>query len=170
MWHVPLLLWHGEKHPTDIRRCARSQMVANAGIFLMKSFVDSLFYILLVNYIGLTVPYKATAEDLDRIIGVNLRGTFLCYKYAGLQMISQGRGGRIIGKCRPFPRLLYTTHYVLTHEKFHTGACSGSGKQGYAALSAYSSSKFGIRGLTQCAGASRLILLSLPSAPVQFAC
>jgi NAD(P)-dependent dehydrogenase (short-subunit alcohol dehydrogenase family) len=39
-----------------------------------------------------------TAEDLDRIIGVNLRGTFLCYKYAGLQMISQGRGGRIIGK------------------------------------------------------------------------
>ncbi|KAI0285432.1 NAD-binding protein [Russula aff. rugulosa BPL654] len=84
-------------------------MVANAGIFLMKSFVET------------------TAEDLDRILGVNLRGTFLCYKYAGLQMISQGRGGRIIG------------------------ACSGSSKQGYASLSAYSSSKFGIRGLTQCA-------------------
>ncbi|KAN0111621.1 Short-chain dehydrogenase/reductase [Russula decolorans] len=84
-------------------------MVANAGIFLMKSFVET------------------TAEDLDRIIGVNLRGTFLCYKYAGLQMIAQGRGGRIIG------------------------ACSGSGKQGYAALPAYSSSKFGIRALTQCA-------------------
>ena len=30
-------------------------------------------------------------------MGVNLRGTFLCYKYAGLQMIAQGRGGRIIG-------------------------------------------------------------------------
>jgi hypothetical protein len=42
-------------------------------------------------------PQLATAEDLDRIIGVNLRGTFLCYKYAGLQMIAQGRGGRIIG-------------------------------------------------------------------------
>jgi hypothetical protein len=46
----------------------------------------------------LTLPAIATAEDLDRVIGVNLRGTFLCYKYAGLQMIAQGRGGRIIGK------------------------------------------------------------------------
>jgi len=69
-------------------------MVANAVVLLVKSFVESLFYILL-----LADPYKATAKDLDRIIGVNLRGTFLCYKYAGLQMISQGpsRGGRIIG-------------------------------------------------------------------------
>jgi NAD(P)-dependent dehydrogenase (short-subunit alcohol dehydrogenase family) len=41
-------------------------------------------------------PYKATAEDLDRVAGVNLRGTFLRYKYTGLQMIAQGRGGRII--------------------------------------------------------------------------
>ncbi|KAN0125875.1 Short-chain dehydrogenase/reductase [Russula decolorans] len=84
-------------------------MVANAGISMMKSFVET------------------TAEDLDRIVGVNLRGTFLCYKYAGLQMIAQGRGGRIIG------------------------ACSGTGKQGQASLSAYSASKFGIRALTQCA-------------------
>ena len=85
-------------------------------------------------------------------------------------MISQGRGGRIIGKCHPFPFLLSITHYLPTHENSHTGACSGSSKQGYASLSAYSSSKFGIRGLTQCAGASRPILLSLPSAPVLFAC
>jgi meso-butanediol dehydrogenase / (S,S)-butanediol dehydrogenase / diacetyl reductase len=28
---------------------------------------------------------------------VNARGTMLCYKYAGKQMIAQGRGGRIIG-------------------------------------------------------------------------
>jgi NAD(P)-dependent dehydrogenase (short-subunit alcohol dehydrogenase family) len=27
----------------------------------------------------------------------NARGTFLCYKYAGMQMVKQGRGGRIIG-------------------------------------------------------------------------
>ena len=47
------------------------------------------------------LPSLATAEDLDRIISVNLRGTFLCYKYAGLQMMAQGRGGRIIGKNRP---------------------------------------------------------------------
>lgn len=63
-------------------------------------------------------------------------------------MIAQGRGGRIIG------------------------ACTGLGKQGYASLSAYSSSKFGIRTLTQCAGALRLILAThaSPSAPVLFAC
>lgn len=28
---------------------------------------------------------------------INGQGTFLCYKYAGMQMTSQGRGGRIIG-------------------------------------------------------------------------
>jgi len=42
-------------------------------------------------------PSIATAEDLDRIFKVNVQGTFLCYKYAALQMIAQGRGGRIIG-------------------------------------------------------------------------
>ncbi|KAH9067890.1 hypothetical protein EDB87DRAFT_1800834 [Lactarius vividus] len=84
-------------------------MVANAGISMMKSVLDT------------------TAEDLDRVLSVNLRGTFLCYKYAGKQMMAQGRGGRIIG------------------------ACSGTGKQGQASLSAYSASKFGIRALTQCA-------------------
>ena len=84
-------------------------------------------------------------------------------------MISQGRGGRIIGKCRLFPSLLRITYYISTHENFHTGACSGAGKQGYTSLGAYSSSKFGVRALTQCAGAPRPILLSLPSAPVLFA-
>ncbi|KAI0292416.1 hypothetical protein BC826DRAFT_440640 [Russula brevipes] len=85
-------------------------MVANAGIFMMKSFVDT------------------TAEELDRILGVNVRGTFLCYKCAAKHMIEQSRGGRIIG------------------------ACSIAGKQAKASLSAYSASKSAIRGLTQCAG------------------
>jgi NAD(P)-dependent dehydrogenase (short-subunit alcohol dehydrogenase family) len=40
---------------------------------------------------------KGTAEDFESIFAVNVRGTFFCYKYAGLQMVSQGRGGRIIG-------------------------------------------------------------------------
>ncbi|KAI0067030.1 NAD(P)-binding protein [Artomyces pyxidatus] len=84
-------------------------MVANAGICTMKSIFDS------------------SAADFDRTISVNLRGTFLCYKYAGKQMVAQGRGGRIIG------------------------ACSGSGKTGAPMLGAYVSSKFGIRGLTQVA-------------------
>lgn len=30
---------------------------------------------------------------------INVRGVFLCYKHAGLEMIKQGRGGKIIGAC-----------------------------------------------------------------------
>ena len=58
----------------------------------------------------LTSSLPATVDDLDRILGVNLRGTFLCYKYAGKQMIAQGRGGRIIGD----PPIL-TALYCVTH-------------------------------------------------------
>ncbi|KAN0130076.1 hypothetical protein V8E53_012021 [Lactarius tabidus] len=82
-------------------------MVANAGIINFESFMDT------------------TVENFDRSMAVNARGTMLCYKYAGKQMISQGRGGRIIG------------------------ACSLSGKQGHSIDSSYCASKFAIRGLTQ---------------------
>ena len=36
-------------------------------------------------------------DHWERTFAVNTRGIFLCYKYAGIQMIKQGRGGRIIG-------------------------------------------------------------------------
>ena len=39
----------------------------------------------------------ATVEDFDRLMAVNARSTFLCYKHAARHMIAQGRGGRIIG-------------------------------------------------------------------------
>lgn len=39
----------------------------------------------------------ATAEEFDRVMAINARGVMLSYKYAALQMIQQGRGGRIIG-------------------------------------------------------------------------
>ncbi|KAH9952128.1 acetoin reductase family protein [Amylocystis lapponica] len=84
-------------------------MVANAGIAVIKLLHDT------------------TVEDFDRVVAVNQRGTFLCYKYAALQMIKQGRGGHIIG------------------------ASSATGKKGAPEMSAYSSTKFAIRGLTQVA-------------------
>ena len=40
---------------------------------------------------------SATGEDFDRVVGVNIKGVFLCYKYAASQMVKQGRGGRILG-------------------------------------------------------------------------
>ena len=64
-------------------------------------------------------------------MAVNARGTFLCYKYAAAQMIAQDRGGRIIG------------------------ASSVAGKLGHPLASAYSASKFAVRGLTQTAGKDR---------------
>ncbi|KAF8808448.1 NAD(P)-binding protein, partial [Phlegmacium glaucopus] len=71
---------------------------------------------------------KTTAEDVQRIFSVNTLGTFLCYKYAAQQMVKQGRGGRIIG------------------------ASSLAGKTGLPMSTAYGTSKFAVRGLTQNAG------------------
>ncbi|TFK97511.1 acetoin reductase family protein [Pterulicium gracile] len=72
---------------------------------------------------------SCTADDWDRVMNINARGTFLCYKYAAEQMIKQGasRGGRIIG------------------------AASSWGKRGSKEAVAYSMSKFAVRGLTQSA-------------------
>lgn len=43
----------------------------------------------------------ASVADWDALYAVNVRGTFLCYKYAADAMIKQGRGGRIVGEQHP---------------------------------------------------------------------
>lgn len=43
------------------------------------------------------IEAAVTEEQFDRIFNVNVKGLFFCYKHAGLQMVAQGRGGRIIG-------------------------------------------------------------------------
>jgi meso-butanediol dehydrogenase/(S,S)-butanediol dehydrogenase/diacetyl reductase len=68
-----------------------------------------------------------TPEEYDRIHAVNGRGVFLCYTEAARQMIKQGHGGKIIG------------------------ASSIAGHKGFGLLAVYSSSKFGVRALTQAA-------------------
>ncbi|KAF8886663.1 acetoin reductase family protein [Gymnopilus junonius] len=78
-------------------------MVANAGICITKPF------------------FETTAEDFHRLFAVNVDGVFFCYKHAGLQMIKQGKGGRIIG------------------------ASSLAGKKATRLLGAYSTSKFAVR-------------------------
>ncbi|KAL6301458.1 NAD-P-binding protein [Sparassis latifolia] len=82
-------------------------MVANAGVMLLKAVLDT------------------TTEDTDFVYSVNVNGVFWCFKYAALQMIKQGRGGRIIG------------------------ASSTAGKRGQANMAAYSGSKFAVRGIIQ---------------------
>ncbi|KAF9820716.1 hypothetical protein IEO21_01159 [Rhodonia placenta] len=73
-------------------------MVANAGISIIKPLIE------------------LSLGDFDKITSVNLRGVMLCYKHAAIQMIQQGRGGRILAM---------------------------------ASTSAYSATKFAVRGLTQ---------------------
>lgn len=68
-----------------------------------------------------------TPEEYDKIHAVNGRGVFLCYTAAARQMIAQGHGGKIIG------------------------ASSIAGHKGFGLLGIYSSSKFGVRALTQAA-------------------
>ncbi|KAK0192488.1 hypothetical protein F5146DRAFT_504869 [Armillaria mellea] len=86
-------------------------MVANAGMGFGRRLLDT------------------KIEDWDRVLTVNARSVFLCYKLAAQQMIKQGTGGRIIG------------------------ASSVLGQHGGRLVSAYSASKFAVRGLTQCAAA-----------------
>ncbi|TFY76349.1 hypothetical protein EWM64_g7664 [Hericium alpestre] len=83
------------------------EMVANAGVLGMTSIVDT------------------TAEEFDRVLAINARGPMLCYKYAAIQMIAQGRGGRIIG------------------------ATSVAGKKACPSAIPYISSKFAVIGMTQ---------------------
>ncbi|EIM81975.1 NAD-P-binding protein [Stereum hirsutum FP-91666 SS1] len=69
--------------------------------------------------------YQATIKNYRRVWSVNVEGVLFCYKYASIQMIKQGNGGRIIG------------------------ASSIVGKKGYKNFGSYSTSKFAIRALTQ---------------------
>ncbi|KAF8909586.1 hypothetical protein CPB85DRAFT_743492 [Mucidula mucida] len=78
---------------------------------------------------GVCIPCTLLNMDVktwDWLFATNLRSMMLCYKYAAVQMIEQGRGGRIIG------------------------ATSLAGKQGGPSMGMYGATKFGIiRGLTQ---------------------
>lgn len=54
---------------------------------------------ILVNNAGIypSIPVsKMSLSDFQKVISVNLFGTFLCTKYVSEQMIKQGKGGRIV--------------------------------------------------------------------------
>jgi meso-butanediol dehydrogenase/(S,S)-butanediol dehydrogenase/diacetyl reductase len=85
-------------------------LVNNAGIgYLMRPIVE------------------LSAREWDAVLGVNLRGVFLCTKYAAEQMIRQGRGGAIVN------------------------IASQAAKSGFPFASAYCASKHGLIGLTRVA-------------------
>ncbi len=76
--------------------------------------------------IAITVPLiDTTPEQFQTTMDVNVRGVFHCYQAAARQMIKQGRGGRLIG------------------------AASLASHRGGKWQSAYSASKFAVRGMSQ---------------------
>ncbi|CAE6468083.1 unnamed protein product [Rhizoctonia solani] len=84
-------------------------MVANAGIHDATSILD------------------ITDEVFDRIMNVNCKGVLYCYRAAAVQMIKQGKGGRIIGA---------SSIWGLSAGKLNVAYCA---------------SKFGVRAITQTA-------------------
>ena len=98
-------------------------------------------------------------------MAVNARGTMLCYKHAGKQMIAQGRGGRIIGAhpagflffLRTDPRI-HQVHVRKPESRVISSLCVDARRKAYVMRTAssvvptYSATKFAIRGLTQAAG------------------
>jgi NAD(P)-dependent dehydrogenase (short-subunit alcohol dehydrogenase family) len=86
---------------------------------------------ILVNSAGavVNVPFAETAvADFDNVLGVNLRGTFLCCREAFRRMIPRHSGGVIIN--------LSSLSGVPGVEKF-------------PGLSAYTASKYGVAGLSE---------------------
>ena len=74
-----------------------------------------------------TVPVVELDEDVwDEAQRVNVKGTFLCSRAVGREMVRQGNGGKIIN------------------------IASIAGKHGVAGRAAYCTSKFAVIGLTQC--------------------
>ncbi|OCB89256.1 NAD-binding protein [Sanghuangporus baumii] len=84
-------------------------MIANAGIYPTSAFIET------------------SVETFRKVMDINILGVFLCFKYAAIQMIEQGRGGRLIA------------------------ASSAAGKKGSPGFASYSASKFAVRGLVQSA-------------------
>ncbi|KDN36157.1 hypothetical protein RSAG8_11038, partial [Rhizoctonia solani AG-8 WAC10335] len=73
------------------------------------------------------IHIAVTDENFDRVMNINCKGVLYCYRAAAVQMIKQGKGGRIIG------------------------ASSVWGLRAEAYNVAYSTSKFAIRAITQTA-------------------
>ncbi|KAH7873521.1 NAD(P)-binding protein [Lentinula edodes] len=101
-------------------------MVANAGIFHEGALVNDCGLISSPpNSSLIKVVFVVPTETWKKTFAINVDGVFFSYKYAARQMIAQGRGGRILG------------------------ASSIAGKRPAAHFSAYTASKYAVRGLTQ---------------------
>ena len=124
-----------EETARQVRACGVEALTVNVDVrdweqvqAMLKAAIDRFGRVdILVNNAGDTsVADVATMEESewDRVLGVNLKGTFLCSKAVAPHMMER-RSGRIVN------------------------LSSQAGKRGYVGLGHYSASKFGVIGLTQ---------------------
>lgn len=109
--------------PCDVRVPADCEGLVNAAVEAFGALH------ILVNNAGigyLMRPLLETEEaDWDAVLDVNLKGAFLCTRYAASQMITQGSGGRIVN------------------------IASQAAKSGFPHMAPYTASKHGMIGLTR---------------------
>ena len=48
-------------------------------------------------HLSTLVYLPAPTAEVDRLLDINFKGVFFSYKYAAIQLIKQGTGGRIVG-------------------------------------------------------------------------
>ena len=77
-------------------------MIANAGVAINRVLHESkcvLAHLPGALELSTTVPVglPAPTEEVDRLLDINVKGVFFSYKYAAIQLIKQGTGGRIVG-------------------------------------------------------------------------
>lgn len=75
---------------------------------------------------GSAKTHEVTADNWDKVIGINLKGTWLCMKYELPQMLRQGKGAIV-------------------------NCSSIAGHIGFPNIAAYTASKHGVLGLTKTA-------------------
>lgn len=79
--------------------CADVSVESNVKSMAEEALADFGCIDILVNNAGIypSIPVlQMTLADFDKVLSVNLKGVFLCTKYAAEQMIKQGKGGKII--------------------------------------------------------------------------
>ena len=98
--------------------------------------------------VKLTRRHVAPTEELDRLLDINVKGTFFSYKYAVIQLIKQGNGGRIIGAASIASKQGQSDVTYVPRSYAHS---LQPRLTGIALHSAYCATKFAIRGMTQSA-------------------